>query len=127
MFTSQKKQQSYNNPAQLLLLTEPTAQPLLPLAVTCKDRDHPLPQPHQREHKPQPKDKGFQNPHSPLPAAAFISQHSDSETFPLDHPMPEGSKFLEQLTLDKGSTARLVGKDTQRNAPTPPGKGFTPL
>lgn len=39
--------------------TEGPAQPLVPLAVTCKDRDVPLPRAHGREHKPQPKDKGF--------------------------------------------------------------------
>lgn len=47
MFTS-PKYSSYRNPAQLLFLTELTAQPLVPLAVTPRDRGH----------KPQPTDRG---------------------------------------------------------------------
>lgn len=40
--------------------TEGPAQPCFPLAAASRDSDHPLPHPHRREHKPQPKDKGFQ-------------------------------------------------------------------
>lgn len=117
-----QKQQNYKNPAQLLLLTKPTALHRMPCTASFSSgcQQHPrteimlcLKQIAESKNL-SPRVMGFK----PLilyylRRPGLISQDSDSSTFPSDQPTPEGDRFEEQLTLENRSTPRLVNKIPQ--------------
>lgn len=136
MFTS-PKYNSYRNAAQLLFLTELPAlhtrplQPLLPLAVTSKDRDHPLSWPHHREAQTPAQRQGVPKPwaytawsclHQPRPRLwnFSIGPSNSWSSLPWTRDPHQGWIGLEQDT-------QTVAMDHPKKSPTPSGKDFTLL
>lgn len=137
-----QNQQNYKNPSQLLLLTNLTALHRTPRMATsssvCQQPRTEIMvclQQIAESKNLSPRITGFKTlVLYYLRRPGLIGQDSDSSTFPSDLPMPEGDKFSEQLTLDKGSASGLAERDTQTPAIShtkrsliPPGKDFVLL